>query len=455
MIWLFIVVIIILIFWYENSNKHEEKFSNPPSIADIDFMKNYIKVSKYTLDQSAKKVSNDPNARFTSANILLNGIDSVMTQITELKNGTENTTASNNSISYVDQLIKDLNTYNNVLGLSQNVINHYNSFNEYISNNNNGLNYNQKLYLVSDILSSIRNDLLKYVINKSIDSSNKLTESLNSFASTAIVTDADKVVDFSIGMPTETITPITITDVTPTIVKNPTNTYTNIFPYGTGMVANDNTFGNIDLGTWTGTLDQCKVMCSNDTNCNGFARDYTVSNNTIGNCFAKRNLIYDSGADNGKIKINRDYTDATTKFNQWIKNPSNTSVFTVKGVGIDKNIDRYINIYPYGYGLTVGDTDYNNIDLQTINNITLDQCKVACNANSNCNGFARSKSLAYNEPGDCYLKTNIKNTDNSYKNANRKYNITNTDPGYDNWLKSSEGELSITYSGDGQTKFTY
>jgi len=98
-------------------------------------MKNYIKVSKYTLDQSAKKVSNDPNARFTSANILLNGIDSVMTQITELKNGTENTTASNNSISYVDQLIKDLNTYNNVLGLSQNVINHYNSFNEFIIKN--------------------------------------------------------------------------------------------------------------------------------------------------------------------------------------------------------------------------------------------------------------------------------------------------------------------------------
>jgi hypothetical protein len=451
MIWLLIVVIILII-WYVKSYKHEEKFSNPPSINDVDFLKNYIKVSKYTLDQSAKKINNDANAKFTTANTLLNSIDDIMSQITALKNGTENTVAGNNSILYINQLIMDINTYNNILGLSQNVINHYNEFNDYINNNSNGLNYAQKLYLVSNVLTNIKDDLLKYVINQSILKSNILIDSLNSLAPNVVISDDDKSINFSSNMPTEIITPLTMTNVIPTIVKNPTDVYTNIYPYGTGKVTGSTDFDDIDLATWKGTLDQCKVMCSNNISCNGFARNYNSSDNVVDYCFAKKNSIYSNNTpDSGKIKVNNDYTDATNKYNQWIKNPNDTANLTLRYNNNDININRYINIYPYGYGLDSNDPNYNNIDLRTIQNVTLDQCKVNCNANSNCNGFARDKKLSYNTPGDCYLKTNITLGD-GYKNANRKYN---TGTGFNNWIKSSTNSLNIIYPGDNQSTFTY
>ena len=84
-----------------NLNEIKQGFNNPPSEKDIDHLKNYIKVSKYTLDNLHRKINSlgsstvDITTKFSSANEILNTIDQKILLYNTLNNNI--TTLSNNT----------------------------------------------------------------------------------------------------------------------------------------------------------------------------------------------------------------------------------------------------------------------------------------------------------------------------------------------------------------------
>lgn len=200
MVWLIIVVIILLLWCW----KKKEKFSNPPTDTDIDFFKNYIKASKYTLNQISKKLNpNDPNAKFTTANIILTGIDNKISEITnkttELQNlqtnynnlqtnytNVNNTltqfydTYTNNLISFISELLNNIIQYNNILMLPNDVISTYTESVSYI-----GRQPTNELKFITTlkIINNIKTDLIKIIFGKLVYGNNNIISLINLLSS--------------------------------------------------------------------------------------------------------------------------------------------------------------------------------------------------------------------------------------------------------------------------------
>jgi len=106
---------------------NQQGFSNPPTSADIDYLKNYLKVSKYTLDILRKKINNigasniDTTSKFTTANDILSAIDQKITAYTNLQNQNTSLTSTNTSLTSTNTTLND--KYNKLSGKIITVVN--------------------------------------------------------------------------------------------------------------------------------------------------------------------------------------------------------------------------------------------------------------------------------------------------------------------------------------------
>lgn len=180
-----IVIIIIAIFFMCKKSENKEKFSNPPTQTDIDYLKNYIKVSKYTLDQMSKKISGNSANKFTTANELLNSIDTKINEITKYNNesntnlNTLNDFYNNytaNLLSFIKEILSQIINYNNLLGFNSTTISSYQSAITYIE----GLATNElKFKSLLKLINILKTDLIKVIFNKLIISNNNIAETIN------------------------------------------------------------------------------------------------------------------------------------------------------------------------------------------------------------------------------------------------------------------------------------
>jgi hypothetical protein len=203
MIWLMILVIILILYF----EKKREKFSNPPTDNDIDFMKNYIKASKYSLNQISKKLNpTDLNAKFTTANAILSSVDNKINEltnkITELQtlqtnydnlqinynNLQTNYNNVNNSltqfydtyttslVNFVSELLNNIINYNNILMFPSDVISTYVESVSYIGRQNTN---ELKFMTTLKILNNIKTDIIKVVFGKLIHTNNNIISLIN------------------------------------------------------------------------------------------------------------------------------------------------------------------------------------------------------------------------------------------------------------------------------------
>jgi hypothetical protein len=95
---------------------NQQGFSNPPTSTDIYYLKNYLKVSKYTLDILRKKINNigasntDTTSKFTTANDIISAIDQKIAAYTNLQNQNTSLTASNTNLTTTNTSLT--NNYN-------------------------------------------------------------------------------------------------------------------------------------------------------------------------------------------------------------------------------------------------------------------------------------------------------------------------------------------------------
>ena len=80
--------------------------------------------------------------------------------------------------------------------------------------------------------------------------------------------------------------------------------------YTNGLGVNNTRFSDVDISTFTGAVEQCKKKCSETTNCNGFTRPNTVSDDIEATCYLKKIPINDNGS---FISNQTDYP-----YNSWI-----------------------------------------------------------------------------------------------------------------------------------------
>jgi len=179
---LYIIVILLIIFYAYKKTEKKEKFSNPPSQTDIDYLKNYIKVSKYTLDQTSKKISGNTASKFTTANELLNSIDIKINEITNANNTNLNTlndfynNYTTNLLSFIKEILSQIINYNNLLGFNSTTISSYQSAINYIE----GLTTNELKFKSSlKLINILKTDLIKVIFNKLIISNNNIAETIN------------------------------------------------------------------------------------------------------------------------------------------------------------------------------------------------------------------------------------------------------------------------------------
>jgi hypothetical protein len=90
---------------------------------------------------------------------------------------------------------------------------------------------------------------------------------------------------------------------------------------------------------------------------------------------------------------------------------------------------------------------FQNVDIGTIQNANLSDCKTACNNNVNCGAFTRSAALSDDNRGDCYLKKRF--NDSKGNMLSNRYGIPSY--AYNSWIKVGEREkLNIKRSIDGK-----
>jgi hypothetical protein len=463
MVWLFVIIIILIIYF---NYKSKEKFSNPPTQTDIDYLKNYIKVSKYTLDNALKTVTKTSDAKFTTANAFLTAINDTMKLLndttTQLNNANTSLTSSASQIdafstyaapameNFVIDLINRIIENNAILQLPQYLINNYTRIVQQVtyntqSNNTSKLTAKDRLEQCIMILESINTNIFKFVFNKLITSTNDINESINNIGTSFSTLDSNLLgTSFDQSINNTSLPLYAISDITPPI--NPSDAFTNVYPYGFGYdkTTDDVKYKDIDIITTAeeqkGTLEQCKLKCASMPNCSGFARTYGVSDDdaSVSACFYKQNLPVDA---NKALIPNRKY--ASGGFNQWLRNNSSPLNLQYSGE-TPVTYGSYVNVYPYSFGYQAAptnptDPNYSVIDIADLKDTkgTLDECKSICNKRSDCDGVVKSVNDNPNDKNSyCGFKTNLPKDANGNYLSNNTY--TNTDPNkFNTWVKKS------------------
>jgi len=472
--WLYIIVILLIFFYAYKRFENKEKFSNPPSQTDIDYLKNYIKVSKYTLDQTLKKINNDQNAKFTTAQVFMTTINNTLDRLQSLNNVSTTTDTFSNEMApimenFIKELITNIKNVNLILQLPQYVINNYNRVIEQINynsdlNNLNKLNSKQRLDQSISILSSINTNIFNFVFNKLVTNTNDINQSINNIGTNQLLSNSPDLlnIDFSQEINNQDLTGLQVSTNNMYGINPPSDKYINVYPYDFGRDINNSSYANIDIimtpSEQKGTLEQCKIKCNSMSNCNGFARP--ISDNPTdenGSCFYKQNLLID----NGNYIPNRKY-NPNEGFNQWLKSPDNnvnlqyTNTTTSPATSETKTFNKYINVYPYGFGIDTNNTSYANIDINmepSEQKGTLDDCKIKCNSMSNCNGFARPINDNPNDAnGSCFYKQKLPINNDNYI-PNRKYKPND---GFNQWLKKPDGTnniLNVKYGNENSIQY--
>jgi hypothetical protein len=462
MVWLFVIIIILIIYF---NYKSKEKFSNPPAQTDIEYLKNYIKVSKYTLDQALKKVTKTANAKFTTANAFLAAINDTMTLLNNTTNTLNNTNTNLNNLStrsetfstdaapvmenFVIDLINRIIENNGILQLPQYLINNYTRIVQQVtyniqSNNTSKLTAKERLIQCIMILESINTNIFKFVFNKLITSTNDINESINNIGTSFTTLDSNLLgTSFDQSINNTSLPLYTISDITPPI--NPSDAFTNVYPYDFGYngTTDDVKYKDIDIITTAeeqkGTLEQCKLKCASMSNCSGFARTYGVSDDdaSASACFYKQSLPLDA---NKELLIpNRKY--ASGGFNQWIRN--NSSPLTLQYSGENPvTYGSYVNVYPYSFGYQPAptnptDPNYSVIDIADLKDTkgTLDDCKNICNKRSDCNAVVKMFADNPNDKNSyCGFKTNLPKDANGNYLSNNNYAADNPNK-FNTWIK--------------------
>ena len=136
------------------NNELKQGFDNPPSETDIKYLKNYIKVSKYTLDNLHRKINNlgsstvDASSKFSSANEILNAIDQKILLYNTFNNNI--TTLSNNNTSVIT-----LNTQTNNSRIPLNKLHGFIFLNRTIAGNDTiSVSGGNRLFSIGDCLNN-------------------------------------------------------------------------------------------------------------------------------------------------------------------------------------------------------------------------------------------------------------------------------------------------------------
>lgn len=200
-------------------------------------------------------------------------------------------------------------------------------------------------------------------------------------------------------------------------------------------------YKNISSGAELGekTLDDCKEACDASAECNGFVRSETKKR-----CVLKTD--YGLGSDCAKNNDGEDYA--------WY---SRKALKNYGGIFASMHKDSTTDYKKYDKKDCV---QIKNVSTDfKVDNANLDDCKTACDSNSECNGFVRS-----DKEKTCTLKTFSSDQNVDICNGSEKYDTYKNEIICKDWLgtpttfrddKAFGGELSVFAMKKGEACFTY